>query len=346
MTIADPVIAGVVRDYGDPRGEAIACRSSAALFDFSFMRRARISGPRALALVELLSARRVSDLAPGRIRYALRVDATGHVLADLTIWRIAATVFEVFSGRSAEVEMLRAPASDGAAVEDLGGETAILAVHGPASLESLGGIAPTARLRDLAYFDHAEIEIAGVPCRVGRLGYTGERGFEIIAPRAAGADIWSALARSVRPARFAAADILRIEAGFVLFTNELRFAVTPRELGLARFGDALPDALPPRVRLICFEAAAWSGSAPHTPVAKTEFPPRPGALLVTSVCRSPLAGGMLGLGFAAPGGTLLVGQSRPLSDIREVGLPFFDPGKRRPRGGWSQDLRPVAETGR
>src|SRR5207244_7694587 len=58
---------------------------------------------------------------------------------------------------------------------------------------------------------------SAMSCRAS--GYTGERGFEIIPPRAARDLVWTALAQQARPAGFAAADILRIEAGFLLFAD-------------------------------------------------------------------------------------------------------------------------------
>jgi aminomethyltransferase len=325
------VIGALVLDYGDAAAEADACRADAALFDFSFMHRARVEGPQAARLVQSLTPRPIADLPPGRIRYALHLDQAGHVGADLTIWRIDETIFEVFSGRADEIALLRA--SNRAAVSDLTEETAILAVQGPRSLASLAALAPLTQLRDLAYFTHAEVSVAGFPCRVGRLGYTGERGFEIVAPRAAKDALWTVLAERARPAGFAAADMLRIEAGFILFANELRFPVTPAELGLARFAAASKWA--PRVCLVGFRAETESDPTLFTPSAAARFPPAPGTILVTSACRSLATGGVIGLGYVATEATGdLVDSTGIFHEVTAVGLPFIDPGKRRPRGDW------------
>jgi aminomethyltransferase len=336
-------------DYGDVRAEAMSCRSAAALFDFSFMSRIRIEGPGANELIATLTPRRIDDLTPGRIRYALRVAADGRVLGDLTIWRLDAASFEIFSGSEDGLGHLQPPAGSSASVRDLSSETAILAVQGPASLRALSAAAPATQLRSLPYFSHVQTNIAEVACRIGRLGYTGERGFEIVLPRAARDVVWTTLARHAHPAGFAAADILRIEAGFLLFANELRFPVSAAELELGRFAAEASAAhrhhaaeRERRVRLLCFQASCDSEPLLWQPSHDARFPPAPGSLLTTSACRSVVTSGVLGLGYAlaAPRPAHLVDPAGQFHEIREVSLPFYDPRKRRPRGGWRDDLWP------
>ena len=72
-----------------------------------------------------------------------------------------------------------------------------------------------------------------MPCVIGRLGYSGEPGFEIIVDAELQAPLWNELSGRARPAGFAATDILRIEAGLVLFANEFVVPVTPSEAGLS-----------------------------------------------------------------------------------------------------------------
>ena len=330
------------RDYGDARVEAARCRSAAALFDFSFMSRIRVEGPGSSQLIGTLTPRRIDDLQPGRIRYALRVDAEGRVLGDLTIWRLDAASFEVFSGSGDELATLQSTAGPTASVRDLSSDTAIFAVQGPASLRALTAAGEIESPRTLAYFAHVPAIVAGVRCRVGRLGYTGERGFEIIGPHAARDRIWTVLARQARPAGFAAADILRIEAGFLLFANELRFPVSAAELGLGRFAAGPSSRSERRARLLCFEASCDTEPVLWRPLGDACFPPPPGSLLVTSACRSVVTNAVLGLGYAraVPGRAHLVDPAGQFREIREVSLPRYDPRKRRPRGGWRDDLLP------
>src|SRR2546429_8998961 len=85
------------------------------------------------------------------------------------------------------------------------------------------------------FFTFAPMRICDVECMVGGLGSPGEPGLEILMPRPAATELWELLARRARPAGFAAADILRIEAGFVLFVDEICLSVAARAAFLGRF---------------------------------------------------------------------------------------------------------------
>ena len=327
------------RDYGDPEREAHACRTDCALFDFSFVGRARLEGPGALDAIAQLTRRSLTGLMPGQIRYALHADSNGRLLSDLTIWKHGEARYDVMSGRSEDIEDLIRAARPGCEVEDLSAATSIIALQGPDSLQALAGLTDTGVLAQLGYFAFAPVAIADVRCLVGRLGYTGEPGFEIVLPRPAAPQIWALLARRARPAGFAAADMLRIEAGFVLFANEFCLPVTAREAGLERFAGACAATKAPEIALVCLQAdtrekpVLWR---PRTPPAR---PTRSGTITVTSACHSLQAGGTLGLGYALrsdlTAGAPLFDPAGAFADIRLAPLPFFDRDKRRPRAPWA-----------
>ena len=90
-------------DFGDPAGEAEACRTDSALFDFSFLERVRISGKRALDFVSTFAGRPLTQMRRNEIAYAVRVDVAGCALSDLTIWRIGDETFEIMSGRHQDI---------------------------------------------------------------------------------------------------------------------------------------------------------------------------------------------------------------------------------------------------
>jgi len=332
-------ITKLARDFGDPRAEARACRTAAALFDFSFVRRARIEGPGAPTALATFTPRPVMDMRHGDIRYAVRCDSGGRLVSDLTIWRLGDDIFELMSGRAEDIaDLVRAPVA-GASCTDLSDAAAIFAVQGPGTLHALDGLCDTDHLSRLAYFKHTTIVLAGCECRVGRLGYTGEQGFELIVPRDAAAGLWQTLATRARPAGFIAADTLRIEAGFALFTNEFRLAVTPPEAGLAKFVAASANApsLAQKVelQLACFAADERGIDLPWQKQAPPVRPAAAGEVAVTSACRSVVSDGLVLLGYARSED---LDQGAPLHDrcgeftgLRRLALPCYDPGKRRPR---------------
>jgi glycine cleavage system aminomethyltransferase T len=339
-----------IHHFGDPAGEATACRTACALFDFSFLECAQLRGDAARQAVQRFSARSVAALPVGRIGYALRLNADGKLVADLTIWRTAIDSFEVISGRREDIIDLCASSGDAAAGVTVSQITdrATFAVQGPAALETLRHLGKVESLEALPYFAFSETTLAGVACRVGRLGYTGEAGFEIMCPRGVADDLWQAIARHARPAGFIALDMLRIEAGFVLFSHEFCLPVSPAEAGLAKFyqGGPLP---PPELALVSFVADADRADWPWQPGARLS-PPSPGEIAVTSACASVVAGGILGLGYIRaehqPGGPLhdAAGLFR---NIRQTPLPYYDTAKRRPRSSWRRPFgRGIGSTSR
>jgi aminomethyltransferase len=325
-----------IDDYGDPAAEARACRTDCALFDFSFLEGARVSGAGASGVVATFTGRPVDALAEGRIHYALRVGSHGQALADLTVWRTGAQSFEVMSGRRDDITDLLAYAASELDVHDLAEERAVFAIQGPGSLEALRRLGEVGSIERLPYFGFCHHAIAGIPCTIGRLGYTGEAGFEIIAARRDAHDLWQALSAQARPAGFIAADMLRIEAGFVLFQNEFRLPVSPAEAGLGRLYRSTAGAAP-QLALISFRAEAHAMRWPWTPLHALKLPASRGEIAVTSACESVMAGGILGLGYVHtdtapearlhdPAGTFV--------NIARTAMPFYDTAKQRPRAPW------------
>lgn len=327
-----------VRDYGDPQMEAIACRRDAALFDFSFMSRAGVTGPGAERCIARLTRRSLAGFHPGRIRYAFREGHRGILKSDLTIWKHGPEHFEVMSGVHTDIADLAELADSDVHVSDLSDSTVVYAVQGPRALAAMSGLGDLGPIADLRYFEFCEWNLFGETCLVGRLGYTGEAGFEIIAPASAGAGLWDRLQNVAQPSGFAAIDILRIEAGFVLFANEFRVPVTLREIGLQRFARNGGEDKAAEISLVCFKAETDANISPWRPVQNPTRPALGDVLVPTSACLSPVAGGVLGLGYVR---RCARQSSRPVSDqsgtFRNIAihrLPYYDSDKNRPRRPW------------
>jgi glycine cleavage system aminomethyltransferase T len=321
-------------DFGDAAAEAMACRTACALFDFSFLECVRLVGDRACSVIETFVGRPMAALSEREIFYALRTGDAGEVIADWTVWRTGTNSFEVMSGRR-EDDLLACTGPD-LEIIDLTGGRAVFALQGPRTLDVLRKLGDARVVETLKYFTFDRVDVAGIPCVVGRLGYTGEAGVEIIVERGEAAALWKALAAHAVPAGFVAVDTLRIEAGFILFTQETQLAVTPRELGLAQFARPT-NAHESEVRLVCFRAEAGDLSWPWRPPRTLQRPTQPGIIAVTSACASTIAGGILGLGYVLAGTPREASLHDPTGifrNVQRVPRPFYDTAKQRPRAFW------------
>jgi len=91
------------------------------------------------------------------------------------------------------------------------------------------------------YLTFIETEYAGEDVIVCRTGYTGERGYELIAPDAVAGRLWDALMEAgaehdIAPCGLGARDTLRTEMGYPLHGQDISPSVTPNE---ARLGWAV-----------------------------------------------------------------------------------------------------------
>ncbi|MGD9869168.1 MAG: glycine cleavage system aminomethyltransferase GcvT [Geminicoccaceae bacterium] len=210
------------------------CRSAAALFDVSHMGQLRLDGTDAAAALERLVPGDLQGLAPGRARYTQLTDGQGGILDDLIVSNAGDHLFVVVNAgnRDADLAHLRAGLEPATRVTELA-DRALLALQGPQAAAVLARIAPP--VAELRFMSTAELDVAGFHCRVSRLGYTGEDGFEISVPAADAV----ALARrllaepEVAPAGLGARDSLRLEAGLPLHGHDIDPSTTPVEAGLA-----------------------------------------------------------------------------------------------------------------
>ena len=329
-------LSGLICDYGDIPTEVLACREECALFDFSFMASARLTGQTAQESLQGFQSRRLENLQTGQVRYSLRLDRQARVLADLTVWKLADECFELFSGRQVDITDLQALQEPHLKVQDFSAHSAIFALQGPRSLQVLQSVSNDPdKLARLDYFQHVSCSLAGQNCLIGRLGYTGELGYEIIIWCQHGPQLWALLAQHAKPAGFAAANCLRIEAGFILFAHECLLQPRPNELGLARFAP-LAKIEKPRFQLVCFEAeSALSRTqlALWQPDPAFVRSPEPGEITITSACYSPRSESVLGLGFVHPetlskNGELLDPQA-DFTAISPVQKPYYRGAQQR-----------------
>ncbi|MFL5721800.1 MAG: glycine cleavage T C-terminal barrel domain-containing protein, partial [Chloroflexota bacterium] len=84
---------------------------------------------------------------------------------------------------------------------------------------------------------HVRAEVAGVPCHVMRLSFTGEAAFELHHPVDRSVELWRALLdlgadMGIRPHGLQALFGLRLEKGHVIVGMDTELDTTPRRLGM------------------------------------------------------------------------------------------------------------------
>ena len=288
--------------FGDPDAETQACVTNLAVFDYSFILRVQVQGPDAQRAVLEFCGRDLSRLPRGCIRYALHGDSYGNLLSDVTVWRTGPEQFELMSGRSQDVEDLGGIITPlNAQMIDLSTDTACFAVQGPETDRFLTQMGVHEDLYNIPYFEFRDLPMFGEIFRVGRLGFTGLPGVEILSPRSTASSLWRKLSSKIRPAGMIAADRIRLSAGFVLFTQEFAPEVTAADAGLGRFrsvASAEGNQRQIRVCRVSFRAQKVSGSLEEALWSEGQiFPPSSGKIAVTSIRALPGTQEVFGMGY-------------------------------------------------
>jgi aminomethyltransferase len=222
--------------------EHAAVREQVGVFDVSHLGKASVTGPGAAAFVNSVLANDLQRIEPGQAQYTLCCDdATGGVVDDLIAYLNGPE--DVFlipnAANTAEVVgRLRAAAPEGVTVVNRHTEFGVLAVQGPKSAEVLAALGlPT----DHDYMSFAVASFQDAPLTVCRTGYTGEHGYELVAPWDKTEALWDALLEAgaefgIRPCGLGARDTLRTEMGYPLHGQDLSMDITPN---MARAGWAV-----------------------------------------------------------------------------------------------------------
>lgn len=228
-------------EYGGVVAEHTAVRESVGIFDVSHMGKVRVHGPGAVAFLNSVLANDLDRIEAGQAQYSMLLNDAGGVIDDLIVYRWADDDMFIIpnaSNAASVVAELRRLAPVEITVDDHHNDHGIIAVQGPRSAELLTAIGmPT----DHDYMSMVSAEFAGQPVVVCRTGYTGEHGYEIVAPVAVLVDVWDSLVAAGEPlgaipAGLGARDTLRTEMGYPLHGQDISPTITPVE---ARLGWAI-----------------------------------------------------------------------------------------------------------
>jgi aminomethyltransferase len=220
--------------------EVRSVRKNAGMFDVSHMARFQFAGPEAVAFLDRMLAADVAGLRQGRARYHVICNEQGGIIDDAIVYRVTEDqcLLVANAGNADAVKEFLIPAAQqngGVFFADLSDDVAMIAVQGPNAVEIVDRLCPLPA-SSVRPFRLRRAEVAGIPSRIARTGYTGEDGFEIMPPADRAADLWRALeGEGVVPAGLGARDVLRLEAGLMLHGNDMMVENNPYEAGLERF---------------------------------------------------------------------------------------------------------------
>lgn len=220
-----------------------ATRTAIGLFDISHMGRLRFDGDNAAELLEGILSRRVTNLKPGDIRYALVTQERGGILDDVLVYHLTqpdGTPYHLLvvnaSNRVKIVQWLSAQLGGEPSFVDQTQETAMIAVQGPQAIQCASQVLGF-DISAMKYYTGQTRELQGARVLVSRTGYTGEDGCELVVPAELAEGIWNDLltqgeASGAQAAGLGARDTLRLEAAMPLYGHELNEDIDPLTAGL------------------------------------------------------------------------------------------------------------------
>jgi aminomethyltransferase len=223
--------------YGSQIEEHHRVRGEAGMFDVSHMQIVDLEGNGVLAFLRRLIANDPAKLeVPGKALYSCMLNEHGGVIDDLILYFCASDRYRmVVNAATAEKDLAwMRHHSTGFDVEirprrDL----AMIAVQGPSARSRVVDLIPPG-LREPAMALKSFFAAAQGDWFLGRTGYTGEDGFEIICPAGEAPALWKGLlSAGVAPCGLGARDTLRLEAGMNLHGQDMDEDVSPLESGLS-----------------------------------------------------------------------------------------------------------------
>ena len=227
--------------------ECVTVRKTAGLFDASTLGKIEVVGPDAAKFMELLYTNPWEKLEPGRCRYGIMLREDGFIYDDGVVGRLAPDRFHVTTTTGGAARVMNMM-EDYLQTEfphlkvwltSISEQWAVIAVQGPSARKILEPLVEGIDLSDAAmpHMSVREGRICGVPTRLFRMSFTGDRGFEVNVPADYGQAVWEALwAEGQKHGACAygteAMHVLRAEKGYIIVGQDTDGTVTPNDAGL------------------------------------------------------------------------------------------------------------------
>lgn len=233
-------------EYSGIIDEHVAVRQAMGMFDLSHMGELHVTGDDALAAIDRLVTNDIRGLAVGQIRYTPMCYEDGGIIDDLLVYRYPDHLMLVVNAANIEKDLnwVRDHLVGDARVENISDDVALIAIQGPEAQAFLQGFTES-DLAAIPYYHFVEGAVAGINATISRTGYTGEDGFELYVRPGDAAQVWAVLLKAgapegLKPVGLGARDTLRLEAGYMLYGNDIDHSTSPLEAGLGwtvKFGE-------------------------------------------------------------------------------------------------------------
>lgn len=242
--------------YSTITDEHLCVRRAAGIFDISHMGEGIVHGPAAAAFLNATLTNDVRKLVVGLGQYTLMCNERGGVIDDLYAYRLGAEEYLLIINASRiepdvawlEQRLAAFPRRAEVTLTNASDLTAAVAIQGPKTPGLLDQLFPTAstggtivaKPSELKKNQIAQFAFDGQLVFVARTGYSGEDGFEVIAPATLIEAVWDKALNlghqfCLQPCGLGARDTLRTEACFPLYGHELDENTTPIEAAIGFF---------------------------------------------------------------------------------------------------------------
>ena len=211
-----------------------AVRTNVGIFDVSHMGKLEVRGTGAVSWLNSVLTNDLANLSDGKAQYSMLLNASGGVIDDLLVYRFTTDLVWIVpnaSNASEVYSVLESLKPQDISLTNHHDDMGIIAIQGPRSVEAAASFGlPNIN----EYMSAVLTDLKGVQVVFCRSGYTGETGFEIIAPNSILLEVWQELISfGALPIGLAARDTLRLEMGYALHGHEITQEINPIEAGLS-----------------------------------------------------------------------------------------------------------------
>jgi len=226
--------------YSSDMEEHHTVRNNVGVFDVSHMGEFSVKGPKALDLIQKVSANDASVLFDGKVQYSYLPNEDGGVVDDLLVYRYNAEEYLLVVNASnieKDWNWIQSHNTEGVEMKNISDDLCLLAVQGPNATATLQKLTEV-DLSAMEYYTFKVGTMAGIEeVIISATGYTGAGGFEIYIKKEVAEQMWNAIFEAgkefnIQPVGLGARDTLRLEKGFCLYGNDIDDKTSPLEAGL------------------------------------------------------------------------------------------------------------------